>query len=71
MIRLDREYTVRKNLALDLTIIAKTIPALCIQLGDVVKARRSASAKKRRQRVESAPAENPVSCNSAISVGLK
>ena len=46
MIRLDREYTERKSLALDLKIIAMTVPALCLQVGDVLKGRRGAAAAK-------------------------
>ena len=44
MIRRDREYTARQSLALDLKIIALTIPTLCLQLADVLKARGRASA---------------------------
>lgn len=44
MISLDREYTKRMSLALDLRIIAMTPLALCKQVCDVSKARRSAKA---------------------------
>lgn len=47
MINLDRKYTETKSLGLDLWIIAMTIPALCIQVSDVVKARRAAAQEKR------------------------
>lgn len=40
MIQFDREYTRRKNLGLDLWIIAMTVPALCVQLCDTIKGRR-------------------------------
>ena len=46
MIALDREYTKRKSLALDLKIIGLTVPALCAQVSDVLKARSNAQAKK-------------------------
>lgn len=40
MVRLDRLYTEKKSLALDLRIIVMTIPALCLQVSDVRKGRR-------------------------------
>ncbi|MBI5693709.1 MAG: sugar transferase [Verrucomicrobia bacterium] len=42
MIRLDRAYGDRRSLGLDLWIIVRTIPALCIQYVDVTRARRAA-----------------------------
>lgn len=47
MIRLDCKYYEIKSLALDIKIMALTPFALMVQLGDVVKARRSAAAEKR------------------------
>jgi lipopolysaccharide/colanic/teichoic acid biosynthesis glycosyltransferase len=44
MIRLDREYTERKSLLLDLKIILMTVPALGVQVADTLKGRRGGSA---------------------------
>lgn len=46
MISLDRNYTTRMNLGLDLWIIAMTLPALCVQVSDVWRGRRAATASK-------------------------
>ncbi len=40
MIQLDRDYTRRRSLSLDLWIIALTLPALCHQLCDTIQGRR-------------------------------
>jgi len=40
MIRLDTAYSSRKSLWLDIKIILMTVPALCIQVADVRRARR-------------------------------
>lgn len=40
MVRLDIQYNVAKSLWLDLAIIAKTIPALCVQILDTREIRR-------------------------------
>lgn len=46
MIRLDCEYAERKSFLLDLSIIARTVPALCTQIGDVMRSRRQAAPAK-------------------------
>ena len=55
MISLDRDYTKRKTLALDLKIIALTIPALCLQVADVLKARSGATPKRSSVTLETNP----------------
>jgi len=55
MIRLDCEYADRKTLGLDLKIIVLTIPALCIQLFDVMRTRAAAKKQKVKPSAESNP----------------
>lgn len=55
MIRLDRDYAARRSLGLDLRIIALTLPALVIQLGDIRHSRR-APAVPHPRRPDSDPA---------------
>lgn len=55
MIRLDTSYTSRKSLWLDLKIIFLTVPALCLQVADVRRARRHATLVRPAQFRASSP----------------
>jgi lipopolysaccharide/colanic/teichoic acid biosynthesis glycosyltransferase len=55
MIRLDCAYADRKTLGLDLKIIVLTIPALCIQFFDIVRARAAAKKQEAKRVAESNP----------------
>ncbi|MCX6955361.1 MAG: sugar transferase [Verrucomicrobia bacterium] len=57
MIRLDRKYKETKSFWLDLRIILMTVPALCIQLADVSKARRNVAPANRVPPLDPAPSE--------------
>ena len=62
MISLDREYTKRKSVGLDLWIIAMTIPALCAQVSDVLKGRRKMAVSTSQGSLVTLPA-NPAAAH--------
>ncbi len=55
MVRLDIKYSHTKSLGLDLLIVLKTLPALCVQIADVRIARRKRNATADVLQVPSRP----------------
>jgi len=66
MIRLDRKYTETKSAWLDLRIIVMTLPALCVQLADVSRARRRAIPVSQPPQLDPVPPDTLAKKESAV-----